>query len=89
MVITSDINSIRKEFPKFEVVDKDGNFIYLRGKNKKRETQVIEGRINRGSLGDFDVRFIVEKQGCRSRIIGGRPQSALKRVKSYLKSNKC
>lgn len=88
-MITKDINSIRKQFPKFKVVDKDSDYIYMRD-GKIGKSNVVEARMSRGSFGDFEVRFIVEKRGCRSRIIGSRdPNKAVKKVKVYLGSNKC
>lgn len=88
-MITKDINSIKKEFPKFKIVDEDDNFLYMRDGDIGK-SNVVEARINRGSLGDFNVRFVVEKKGCRSRIFGGsNPNNAVKKVKSYLKNNKC
>jgi len=88
-MITKDINSIKKEFPKFKVVDQDKDFLYMRD-GEVGKSNVVEARMSRGSFGDFNVRFVVEKKGCRSRIIGGRdPNKSVKKVKSYIKSKKC
>ena len=84
-----EISSIKKQFPKFKVIDKDKDFLYMRD-GEIGKSNVIEARINRGSLGDYNVRFVVEKHGCRSRIIGGNnKENSIKRVKSYLKDSKC
>jgi hypothetical protein len=88
-MITKDINSIKKEFSNFKVVDQDDNFLYMRD-GEIGKSNVIEARMNRGSLGAFNVRFVVEKKGCRSRIIGGGDSDkSVKKVKAYLKDNKC
>lgn len=85
-VIPQLLENIKKEFKDFKVVDEDENFMYMR-KGEIGKGQVIEARILRGSLGAYDLRFNVEKTGCRSRLIGG--NDSIKKVKKYLSDNKC
>lgn len=76
---TKEIVFIRKQFKDFEVVDYDNNYIYLR----KPNVGVVIVSILRGSFGDYEYKFAVEKFGERTKLFRGK--NAILRVKKYLK----
>jgi hypothetical protein len=75
---SKEIDFIRAAFPDFEVVDNDSNYIALR----KLGVGYVEGRVNRGSLGAYSYKFVVEKLGERNKLFSGK--NAIERIKKYL-----
>lgn len=84
----SDIKQeIKYKFKDFKIIDEDNNYLYL----KKENVGVVEVRIIRGSLGSFELKFVVEKFGERNKLFysryGVNYLITIERIKKYLKKN--
>ena len=68
-------------FGEIKVIDEDDSYIVL----KKDNIGVVEIRILRGSLGSFELKFVVEKFGLRNKLFFGKNYlNTISRIKKYL-----
>ena len=80
------IIKLMKELKGYKVIDEDDSYIVL----KKDNIGVVEVRILRGSLGSFELKFVVEKFGLKNKLFyskyGRNYLNTIDRIKKYLEA---